>query len=162
MSSFNRRSFFILLAGLPACGFTPVYGPSGSAEGLRGDIEIDDPRDERGFSLVRALENRLGLPDNPRYRLSAQIFTGIDEIGITPEQETTRYNVKGEVAFTLTDTTTGRSVTSGRVASFTSYSATGTPVSTQSASRDAYDRLMVVLADQIVARLLATASDWRA
>ncbi|MEL6518980.1 MAG: hypothetical protein AAFQ39_14775, partial [Pseudomonadota bacterium] len=81
--------------------------------------------------------------------------------GITPDQEITRFNVLGRVRFALFDLTSGDLVTNGEVSNFTSYSATGTPFATQTARQDARDRLMGVLADQVVARLLVTAEDWR-
>ena len=51
-------------------------------------------------------------------------------------------------------------VQSGEVSTFTAYSTTGSPVATAAARRDAEDRLMVALADQLVSRLLAGAPDW--
>jgi LPS-assembly lipoprotein len=44
-------------------------------------------------------------------------------------------------------------VISGSVDNFTSYSATGTTVATLAAERDAQERLMIQLADQIFVRL---------
>ncbi|MEM9342461.1 MAG: LPS assembly lipoprotein LptE [Pseudomonadota bacterium] len=158
----TRRTLLLTAtAALAACGFTPVYGPQGSAEGLRGSIAIDDPSDPAGFALVRQLERRLGLPNSPTYALSADLFVTEKELGITADQEITRFNILGRARFALRDLSTGAIATSGEVDSFTSYSATGTPFATQTAERDAQDRLMVILADQIVARLLATAGDWR-
>lgn len=158
---FDRR--FVLIAGLAlaGCGYEPVYGPGGVAEGLRGQIEMDDPIDPEGFALVRQLERRLGLPDGPVYRLSASIALDEDGLGILPDQTITRYNVVGEVAYTLSDLATGEAVKSGVASSFTSYSATGTTVATLSAQRDARERLMVILADQIASELMATAGTWR-
>ena len=163
MSSSDRRTFLITGAAvaLSGCGFTPVYAPGGSAEGLRGSISIDDPRDTAGFALVRQLESRLGLPQNPQYTLSATISLAEDELGITPDQEITRFNLRGTVRFALVDNATGQTVLRDAVSSFTSYSATGTPFATQTAEADARDRLMIILADQLVARLLATSPDWR-
>lgn len=61
-------------------------------------------------------------------------------------------------------------VAEGEVRSFTSYSApvfsssrgsiAGNQVSVLTAEQDAHDRLMVILADLLVARLLATAPEW--
>ncbi len=58
----DRRTFLAFLAAgaLGACGFTPVYGPGGTGEGLRGAITIAAPDDREGFELVKQLENRLG------------------------------------------------------------------------------------------------------
>ncbi|WP_330449555.1 hypothetical protein FLP41_04955 [Paracoccus marcusii] len=49
-------------------------------------------------------------------------------------------------------------ITQGRVSSFTSYSTTGTTISTLAAEGDARERLALMLADQVVTRLLAAAS----
>ena len=157
----DRRGFLISAAALGGCGFTPVYGPSGSAEGLTGQIAFDTPRDAEGFELVRHFERRLGLPQSPVYQLSVNLFVTETFLGVTSDQEITRVNVQGRAAFSLRVLATGAEATSGAVDSFTSYSATGTPVATESALRDARDRLMVILADQIVARLLATSGEWR-
>ncbi len=61
----------------------------------------------------------------------------------------------GTVAYSLRDLETGAIVTSGDVTSFTGYSATGTTVAVQAAERDAEARLMAILADQLLIRLLA-------
>lgn len=159
MSWCDRRA---VLAGLvlAGCGFTPVYGPGGSAEGLSGRIAFDAPRDAQGFALVRQLERRLGIADAPGFQLSASIFLSEDDLGITPGQEITRFNLLGRVRFTVRNLETGEIATSGEVESFTSYSATGTPFATQTARADARERLMTILADEIVSRLLVTADEW--
>ena len=59
----------------------------------------------------------------------------------------------------LIDRQTGLTVTTGSVDSFTAFSATGTPVATQAAERDAEVRLITILADQLVTRLVATVPD---
>lgn len=161
MSLYSRRFVLALPAVLAGCGFTPVYGPGGAAEGLRGKVDVDPPRDTVGFELVRQLEDRFGLPDQAEYRLTAEVFLSEEELGITPDQEITRFNVLGRARFALIELASGDTVTNGAVTNFTSYSATGTPFATQTARQDARDRLMGTLADQIVARLLATAEDWR-
>ena len=158
----DRRTFLLSATALVAgCGFTPVYGPGGDAEALRGTIVIENPRDPFGFALVRQLERRLGLPSAPRYRLGASIFTTVQELGVTLDQVTTRYNILGRATYRVVDINTEAPIATGSVESFTSYSATGTPVAEQSARADARERLMVILADQIVADLLLTAGDWR-
>ena len=52
----------------------------------------------------------------------------------------------------------GAQVTGGRVQSFTAYSATGSTVAQLAAEEDAGLRLMRILADQIVARLIAASA----
>ncbi len=159
------------MAGLSACGYTPAYAPDGPARGLRVQVAVDPPTDRNSFDLVAQLEQRLGRPETPRYRLSYKIDTVREGVGVTPGQEIVRYNVFGKVRYVLRDIATGREVTSGSTDTFTGYSVgsvdvTATPpntnatVATLSAERDAYARLMVALADQIVTRLIATSPSW--
>ena len=159
MSSSDRRLFLLGLAALPlaGCGYVPVYGEGGSAERLRGQVAIAPPGDRDAFDLVARLEDRLGRATAARYALAYEIDTGTEGLAITPEQETTRYNILGEVSFTLTDATNGAVVLADTVDSFTGYSATGSTVATKAARRDARERLMVILADRIVTRLIAAA-----
>ena len=156
----DRRTFLLGALALGGCGFTPVYGPGGVAEGLRGRISFDDPFDRKGFDLVRQLENRLGLPANPTWRLSASIFMSEERIFVTQRGVTNRFQILGRVDYALHEIGTDRTVTSGSVQNFTSYSATRTAVATRAARTDAEARLMVILADQIADELLATAGQW--
>ena len=164
MSSSDRRNFLFLMAALSvaACGFTPAYGPGGAAAGLQGRIRVDDPSNKNGFDLVERLEERLGRPEAAVYALSFKIVTKPIGVGITPENAITRYNLTGSVDWGLTDTATGTRLTGGRVNSFTSYSATGSTVAGLAAEQDAAMRLMRLLADQIVTRLIATSGQWAA
>lgn len=164
MSSSDRRSFLALSVALAlgACGFRPAYAPGGAAEGLLGRVSVDPPADRNGFDLVQRLEERLGRTKDPAYILSFRIDTSETGLGITPNDVTTRYNIKGSVSYALADSATGRQLTAGKVSQFTAYSATGTAVATESARADAYLRLMRILADQIVTRLVATSAGWEA
>ena len=160
--SFSKRAFlFTATAALTACGFTPVYAPGGAAEGLRGSLLVAAPENRNAFVLVRQLEQRLSQPQNAPYLLSYKITTTRQGVGITPAQETTRYNVLGRLDYTVTDRATKTVVARDKVENFTGYSATGSIVSTISATEDAEERLMIILADQLISRLIATASDWR-
>lgn len=158
MSSPDRRKFlgFALLAGglLASCGFAPAYGPGGPANALTGAVRAADPVDKNGFDLVQRLEERFGRPQTPRFDLTYTISTKAIAVGVTPDGTITRYNLSGAVDWSLTDPT-GTRVAGGVVDSFTSWSATGSTVAGMTAEEDANTRLMRILADQIVARLLA-------
>jgi LPS-assembly lipoprotein len=149
------------ILALAACGFAPVYGPGGGAEGLRGTIRVEAPATRPEYDLVAQLESRLGQPTAAAYDLTYTLATREVAVGITPEQETTRYHVTGRLDFQLTDIGTGTVATSGEVETFTAYAATGSTVSAAAATEDAYRRLSVLLADQLVTRLQVTAGDWR-
>jgi len=149
MSSFSRRGLILSLAALPACTFTPVYGP---ASVLQGTVQIGAPDSANAFDLVRALELRLGSAARPRYMLDVQVQLTERGSVITQTQEIDRFSIAGEADYALA-TLDGAPVTSGAARGFTSYSASGTPIATRSAREDAQARLMVILADGIVARL---------
>ncbi len=160
MSSFNRRLFLTTAAvSLAGCGFTPVYGPQGSASRLQNSVMVDTPKDRPAYLLTTELEDRLGRAGNARYGLSYAIDLEESPIAISANNVTTRYNLLGEITYALRDLGTGEVLTSGKVENFTSYSASGTTVATQAAERDAQTRLMTILADQITTRLIAASEN---
>ena len=159
MSSFNRRTLLTLPLALPAvlaaCGFTPAYGPAGPAQGLQGRIRAADPGDKNGFDFVTAIEARFGRSKDPRYALAYTITTEAVGVGFATDTTITRYNLKGQVDWSLTDTESDTRIAGGTAENFTSWSATSATVAAVAAEQDAAKRLMVMLADQIAAEILA-------
>jgi LPS-assembly lipoprotein len=156
-----RRAFLLAPLALAACGFTPAYAPGGAASGLIGTIRAADPTSKNAFDLVERLEERLGRPEDHSYDLTYTIATEAAGVGITTSNEITRFNLKGVVDWTLRDKASGERLAGGRVQSFTAYSATGSTVAGLAAEEDAAFRLMRILADQIVARLIAASANFR-
>lgn len=154
MLSYSRFLLLLTLLPLAACGFQPAYGTRGAVPELFGRVQIQAPTDKNAFDLVERLENRLGRPQAPNLNLRYSIDTQEFGLAITPENAITRYNVTGNIRFSLADQA-GDVLADGLVTSFTSYSASGTTVSTTAARQDAYERLMSLLADQMVTRLIA-------
>ena len=160
MWSPDRRAVLLgLLAvsGLAACGLSPVYGPGGGGGKLFGKVRPRDPDTPLDFIFNRRLAERLGPEDAAVYDLDDRINAGVVAQAITPDEVTTRYSLNGTADFALTGPG-GAVITQGRVSSFTSYSTTGTTISTLAAEGDARERLALMLADQVVTRLLAAAS----
>ncbi|APE44860.1 hypothetical protein BOO69_16710 [Sulfitobacter alexandrii] len=155
MSLLDRRSILLAPLALAACGFTPVYGPGGSGSALRNRVLVDEPDDRNGYLLTREIEERLGRPSPARFGLAVTIATVEEGLAIDPAGNTTRFNLLGAADFALRDLQGGQIVTSGRVENFTGYSATGTTVATLASAQDAQERLMRILAEQIIARLYA-------
>ena len=155
MSSFNRRTFLTVPLALAACGFTPAYGPSGPAQGLQGRIRAADPTNKNGFDFVTAIEARFGRSKDPRYGLAYTISTQSVGVGYATDTTITRYNLKGRVDWSLTDRDSDSRIAGGTAENFTSWSATSATVAGQAAEEDATERLMVILADQIAADILA-------
>ena len=159
-SGLDRRSLILMPLALAACGFKPAYGPGGVAEGLRGKVRANDPTDKDAFDFVDRIEQRLSRPRDARYDLAYEIKTDPIGVGYTPDSTITRYNLTGSIDWTLTDHASAQRVTGGRVENFTSWSATGSTVAGVAAEEDARRRLMIILADEIVQRMLATAGAW--
>lgn len=169
MSSSDRRAFLAragalagTLAGaaaLAGCGFAPVYGPQGAGTALRGQFLADEPHDRFGYAFVARFEDRLGRAGNARWALGYKIETRQTAVGIDSQNAITRYNITGTLTWEVRPLDGDEVVLSDATGSFTGYSATGTAVSAFAARRDAEDRLMVILADQLVAQLYARAGE---
>ena len=159
MSSSDRRLFLLGLAALPlaACGFTPAYGPQGGATALRGRIAVQAPVTREDFDFTARVESRLGRTQAAAYDLAYTLSATRESGGITATNVTTRYTLKGTATFSLTERATGTRVAGGTVKGFTSWSATGTTVAGLAAEDDAARRLSVLLADQVITRLIAAA-----
>lgn len=155
MSLFSRRSLLFVPLALAACGFSPVYGTGGTGGRLQNQVEVSEPNDTNGYLITRRLEERLGRSGAPTYKLTLNVSTERDSLAVNTESNTNRFNLIGEARYVLVEQATGRVVTSGTVDNFTGSSATGTTLATQAAARDARERLMILLADQIVTKLLS-------
>ncbi|MDW4498335.1 LPS assembly lipoprotein LptE [Sulfitobacter sp. D35] len=154
--SWSSRLLLPLLLALAACGFQPVYAPGGSGTRLQNQVLVSEPDDQRSYLVTRRIEERLGRAATPAYALDLVVSTREDGLAVDREGNTTRFNLLGRADYTLTEVATGRVVTSGFVDNFTGYSATGTTVATLASERDALIRLMTILADEIVQRLLVS------
>ena len=153
MWSYNRRILLVSALALAGCGFTPAYGPQGSGNAFLGTIALEEPADRNEYMLNRRLEERLGRATSPRYSLKTVLTTGENALGSTSSGSNTRSHVDGKVSYDLIDQTTGQTVHSHVVSSFVGYSTSGSNVSTFASQRDAMERLMTILADQIVDQL---------
>ena len=147
----NRRRFLSAALVLAGCGLTPVMEPG--LQQLYNQILIQSPVNRAEYELVRNLEAQLGTTKSARFALRYELKITEDNIVVSAAQEISRYSLVGELEYSLLDSN-GSILTRQTAKSFTGYSATGTTVATQQAQRDAYDRLMVILAEQVSRALL--------
>ena len=152
----------MVLLALTGCGFAPALGTGGPAQRLMGSVRAADPGDQLDFDFVRRIEERFGRPGLPVYDLTYAISTAPDGVAITGEGAITRYNLTGSVVWKLTRAGDGLRMAGGTEDSFTSYSATGSTVAGLTAKQDAARRLMVILADSVVARLMVASASFPA
>ncbi len=155
----RRRALGALLA-LPAaaaCGFAPAYAPGGPALALRNAVRPDPAATEIGFAFATRIEERLGPAPTPDFLLGHEVVVGSEGLARTPDNSILRYNIAGRARYALRRAADGAVLTSGVAESFVSYSAIGTTVATRASETDARDRLAVILADEVVTRLIAAA-----
>lgn len=148
-----RRSALLGLVALAGCGFTPALTPGAPTLALRDSVAVTAPDTIPGFAIRSRLTDRLGRAASPRYALAVSVDRALDAAALSQEGDTLRYNLVGAAGWTLTDAS-GAVLGAGEVESFTSYSATGSTVATQAAATDALGRLMIILADRIVADMM--------
>lgn len=149
-----KRTILGLVLGLAACGFTPVYGPDGAGRTLQNQVVFAAPDERNAQLLMQQLEARLGRAQNESYSLEVALDLTQEGLAIDADGNTTRYNMLGVAAYTLTGAADGAVMASGTVRNFTGYSATGTTVATLASERDAEKRLINILADMIAERLV--------
>ena len=152
----SRRAALAVALLAAGCGFTPVYGPSGAGTRLHGQVRVADPQTADDYAFLRRMTERLGPAETGRYDLAYTLRVAVLPQAITPDEVTTRFSLNGTATYRLTDSATGATVAQGEVSNFTSHSTVGTVIATNAAEQDARNRLAVMLADQVVTRLLAT------
>ena len=161
-TKYGRRAVLVAATGLAltlgACGFAPVYGPQGDGAALRETIRLGPPDSDLTFAFVRQFEERLGRSAVPTWELNYTITTSQMALAIDGSNNITRYNIEGRIDWTLMPAGGSDAILTGRDTTFTSYSATGSTISTLESERDAERRLGRILADGVVTRLLGEAS----
>ena len=151
----SRRVFFLAALALAGCGFEPVNGVSSKSQMLRNTVLVQAPTNRVEFELVRNLEVQLGQATSKFYDLRYKLNVDEDIIIVSAAQEINRFSLVGVLEYSLVDSG-GVVLLSNTAKSFTGYSATGSTVATQRSKRDAYDRLMMILAKQVSNFLLSS------
>ena len=150
----DRRAFLLAALALAGCGFAPVHGRSSKSLIVRNAVLVQAPTNRAEFELVRNLDILLGPATAKRYDLRYTLTVDEQVIVVSAAQEINRFSLVGVLNFSLMDAD-GVVFLSKTAKSFTGYSATGTTVATERSKRDAYDRLMVILAKQVLNHLWA-------
>ena len=149
----DRRALLAGLLAVGACGFRPVYGPGGTGTALQGQVRAADPVSRTDYLFLAALEDRLGRPDPGRFDLAYRIAVTRLEAGRIQGVGATRIVLTGTLDYTLAEA--GLERARGRVTAEAAFSITATQLAAQTAEDDAEARLMRMLAEALVARLLA-------
>tara|TARA_B110000285_G_scaffold62193_1_gene71672 strand:- start:268 stop:744 length:477 start_codon:yes stop_codon:yes gene_type:complete len=149
----SRCGFFLAALALAGCDLVPLNGANTKFQLLRNTVLVQAPTNRVEFELVRNLEVQLGQAVSKLYDLQYKLSVDEDIVVVSAAQEINRFSLVGLLEYSLVDSG-GVVLLTETAKSFTGYSATGTTVATQRSKRDAYDRLMVILAKQVSNSLL--------
>ncbi len=153
----KRQSILLLLftLGATSCGFTPVYAPDSEAPAKLSEISVAPPKNRRAsFQLVSELEKRIGRNVNSDKILEHSISISYESFGLF--NRSNRAQLVGNVTYSVVSTKDGRSLYSGSVNNFVTFVTDGR--TTTSPFDDALERLVTILADQIITELMVQVS----
>ncbi|GEM_PF-593413 len=163
MLLYDRRKLLLTtaLAPLAGCGFTPLFDSGGAAAGIFGMLRFNLIESREGFLLLDRLESRFGAAGNDAvYDVKIELIIEEKKLTLTAATSLERVTVNGAAILTVVDTRADAEVFADKLRETTGYTSSSETAVTVSSRRDARDRLVNALADQIVNRLAATAPDW--
>lgn len=153
-----------LLCVLPmmsACGFTPLYAQPGVTPAMAA-IRVVTPEGRTGHLIGEDLRDDLavGPRREPLYQLNLAVEEKRYARGLNVQQTATWYELRLDVAYSLLEIATGRTITAGRVPVEISYNAVDDPYAgivaqqdgQKRAAADASQRIRLKLADYFAGR----------
>ena len=139
---------------LAGCTFEPLYKSGSETAGFLQNIKLDAPKDRDSYVLYNRLAERLDGVQGTRYLLSITPRKSEARAGIAADGRAQRKIVTGFADYSIVQIADGKELQSGGVKAFTGYAQNASNVAMLAASNDAYDRLMIHLADKILDALI--------
>lgn len=159
MSWAERAAALLLILAVGACGLRPLYGTSsvGAAMADRlAEVNVGVITERSGqvlrTELIRTL-NPAGRPAQPAYDLSVGLVEAQQDINIISDLTVTRKNLVVTASFVLSDREAGQPVFSDSVSEITSFNVLQDPYTTLVGERDARERALRALSEDIRTRL---------
>lgn len=158
----TRVLLLLVAVALSGCGLRPLYGggeSSSVALGLR-QIEVGKIPGQVGWLTRNALVDRLGGEGDGggKYRLEVELDDNITGFGIRGDSATTRERRTLRARYRLVELATGAVVLDATAGSDAGIDVVSSEYATVAAEQSAVERLALVVADQIVARLATFAA----
>ncbi len=147
------------LAPLGACGFSPLYAENKEGEAVTeklATVRVEPLRDRVGQQMHNLLRDRLnprGQPNSPDYSLVMTVTETIRELAVRQDETATRANLTLDANFGLRRVDDGEQVLAGRSTSTTSYDILREPFATTISERDARERALREVADDVQTRI---------
>jgi LPS-assembly lipoprotein len=152
----------VVALGPVGCGFRPLYAERPAAEGAVSSdlaaIRVLAIDDRSGQRLRNVLMQRLtphGESAQPRYSLITQLTESSSGVAQSLDGSATLGNVTIIATFSLIETSSGRSLMGGSARAITSFRYFGPRYGSVALERDAQERSLVELGDDIRAQLAA-------
>lgn len=145
-----KRLLIALALISPACGFQPVYAPSGGASFTAGNITVAEIPGRSGYMLRRALQQELaaGLPNlQGSATLVVKVDDNLTRLQFMPDGAASRSSYIARSTYTLS---TGSMTLRGDANAETSFSVPDSPYGDIASQTSAADRTMRQLASRIV------------
>lgn len=160
LSSRAGRSLIagMLLMLLAGCGFKPLYRQDSAGDVVPqfAQIVITQPEDRASQQLRNYLLDTLtphGEPQRPRYILEYRLTETIGSVFVTRSEEITRNNLQVAAAYALRDYESGKVIYSQSVLSQSSYNLTLADYSNLVSEKNARERALRDIAEQMRLRL---------
>jgi len=153
MKLFAAMGFGLLALALAGCGFHPLYGSEGGgANRVFSSIYVAPIAEDTGYELRNSLIDLLdttGVSHDATYTLKITLSDDLQGAALQADTTITRYNYTLTAKYTLIDSRTNTTVTSGQVSSLAAYNVVASPYSTLVAQKDSQKRTADQLAERI-------------
>ena len=147
----------IALLLLTGCGLKPLYGGGGSGPiaSMLGHVEVAPIAGQSGWLVGNAVRDRLAANTSsvPLYRLEVKLDDKIAGLGVRGDDTVTRERRTLRARYQLIDLANGAVLLDATAGSDAGIDVVGSEYATIAAENAALERLAVVIADQIVARV---------
>ena len=158
MSLFKKKQYlFTLLISvfLVGCSFQPAWvAKNQKAEILWERVDFKEAKTSNEFRLNRYLASRLGKAADAELFLKYELFTEAKRSALSFDGKAFRIRIHGVVKFSLIQNSKNSILFTSSVRDSAAYSDARLAVTDEASERDAYARLMVLLGDRIVDKLL--------
>jgi LPS-assembly lipoprotein len=156
----RRSALAVLLLGLAACGFRPLYGdgPRQADTDDLGSIEIALIADRIGqitHNLLLDNLNPRGRPADPAYRLHVSLQETRTRLGFQKDATATRARMDLVARYDLVELASGAVVSSGNSRATASYNIVDSDFATIATEKNARERVARIVADDITIRVAA-------
>jgi LPS-assembly lipoprotein len=145
-----------LTLGLSGCGLHPLYagGSSGPVASALSQIEVAPIQGKAGWLMANALSDRLGGKNGTaRYRLDVKLDDQIRGLGVRRDDSVVRERRILRARYQLVDQTSNAVLVDATAGSDAGIDVVRSEYATIAAENTALERLSVIVADEIVARL---------